>query len=424
MASIRIIELREKQARIVSEARERLDQIGTADESRAKELEIQHDAAMAEHDRIEGQIAREEKLAAAEARADEVRKAQRPIPGDNSGPAGDHGNKPEYRAAFWEMIRAGGDVSELSAESRAVLRSGVQRLDGETRAQSTTNAAGGYTVPTTLADFIVKSMAAWGPMYDEGICTTINTVSGEQINIPTVDDTTVAAVKTAEGTALTDDGGSDVTFGTKVLNAYIYDTEFVKWSLALAQDSYFNVESLLGELLGERLGRRANTELTTGDGSGDPNGIVTAASIGKVAASATAITADEIIDLFHSVDPAYRMSPKCRFMFKDSTLQAIRKLKDGQNNYLWQMGDVRSDVPSVLLGKPYSVNQAMDAIAANKKVALFGDFGKYYVRKVGSPIIGVMRERFWPDLGIAGLIRLDGELGDTAAVKYLKTSNT
>lgn len=424
MASIRIIELREKQARIVSEARERLDQIGTADESRAKELEIQHDAAMAEHDRIEGQIAREEKLAAAEARAEESRKAQRPIPSDNSGPAGDLGNKPEYRAAFWDMLRAGGDISELSAETRAVLRSGVRRLDGETRGQSTSNTAGGYTVPTTLADFIVKSMAAWGPMYDEGICTTINTASGEQINIPTVDDTAVVAVKTAEGTALTDDGGSDVTFGTKVLNAYFYDTEFVKWSLALAQDSYFNMESLLGELLGERLGRKANSELTTGDGTGDPNGIVTAASAGKVAASPTAITADEIIDLFHSVNPAYRMSPKCRFMFADSTLQAIRKLKDGQNNYLWQMGDVRSDVPSVLLGKPYSVNQAMDAIAANKKVALFGDFGKYYVRKVGSPIIGVMRERFWPDLGIAGLIRLDGELGDTAAVKYLKTSNT
>ena len=111
-------------------------------------------------------------------------------------------------------------------------------------------------------------------------------------------------------------------------------------------------------------------------------------------------------------------------MFHDTTLQAIRKLKDGQNNYLWQMGDVRSGAPATLLGNPYLVNQAMDSIAANKKVIVFGDFGKYFVRKVGAPVIGVLRERFWPDLGIAGLIRFDGELGDTAAVKYLKTSNT
>jgi hypothetical protein len=76
-------------------------------------------------------------------------------------------------------------------------------------------------------------------------------------------------------------------------------------------------------------------------------------------------------------------------------------------------------VEGTLLGSPYSVNQAMPASTAGLKSVLFGDFGKYYVRKVGAPVIGVMRERFWPDLGIAGLIRFDGELADTAAVKHL-----
>jgi len=182
------------------------------------------------------------------------------------------------------------------------------------------------------------------------------------------------------------------------------------------------MEQLLGSLLGERLGRIANTQLTTGTGSTAPNGVVVASTLGKTSTSATAITADEIIDLMHSVDPAYRMSPKVRFMFNDSTLAAIRKLKDGQNNYLWQMGNVQQGVPGTLLGVPYLVNQAMASIASAKKVALFGDFGKYYVRKVGAPVIGVMRERFWPDLGIAGLIRFDGELADTAAIKHLLTA--
>lgn len=413
-------ELHDKRGRLVTQAREALEEIkGNTDEARSAELESRHDKIMAEFDKTEALIEREAKVAAAEARAEEARAARRPIPGDDAARAADEGKAPEYRDAFYAMLRAGGDMSELSSAHRSVLRAGVQK-NTEFRAQTVgTTTAGGFTVPTTLADFIVKSMAAWGPMYDENICTTINTSTGEQINIPTVNDTSVAVVKHTEGTALTDDGGSDVTFGQKALNAYVFDTEFVRWSMELSQDSIFNMEQLLGELLGERLGRRANLELTTGDGTGDPNGIVTASTLGKTAASATAITTDELLDLQHSVDPAYRQSPKSRFMFNDSTLAAIRKLKQGDGQYIWQMGDIRMGAPGTLLGSPYSVNQAMASIATTTKPVIYGDFGKYYVRKVGSPVIGVMRERFWPDLGIAGLIRLDGELGDTAAVKHL-----
>jgi len=415
-----IKELRDRQAKIVAEARERNDLITkNTDEARAKELEAQHDAAMAEYDRLDKQIEREEKLAALEKRQDEIRAKERPVPGDKTVKASDEGAKPEYRGVFYKMLSVGGDPSELSNEERAILRAGVQR-DAEFRAQTVgTAGAGGYTVPVELANILIKTMAMWGPMYNEDICTTINTASGNQINIPTVDDTAVAVAKHTEATALTDDGGVDVTFAQKRLDAYVFDTEFVRFSLELAQDSIFNMETLLGSLLGERLGRRANVELTTGDGTGDPNGIVTASSFGKTAAAVAAITADELIDLVHSVDPAYRMSPKVRFMFNDTTLAAIRKLKDGQGQYLWQQGDFTNGVASTLLGYRYSVNQAMASPATGVKTVIFGDFAKYFVRKVGFPVIGVMRERFWPDLGIAGLIRLDGELGDTAAVKHL-----
>ena len=418
-------ELRDKQATIVAEARERLDQIDKADEARAKELETQHDAAMAEYDRLEKQIEREQKLSDLEKRAEDQRRQQRPIPPDGEARGHDQDGddadgeqrSAAYRVAFREMLRAGGAVAELSPEHRQALKAGVARA--EFRAQSTSNAAGGYTVPVTLANFMIMSMAAWGPMYDPGICTEVVTSSGEQINIPTIDDTAVAVAKHTENTALTDDGGVDVTVGQKVLNAFMYDTEFVKWSLELTQDSNWNWEQLLGGLLGERLGRRANVELTTGDGNGDPNGIVTASTLGVTAASATGITADELIDLEHSVDPAYRMSPKCRYMLSDNALKVLRKLKDGEGRYLWSQGDFTKGVAGTLNGRAYSINQAMASVATGNKTVLFGDFGKYFVRKVGSPIIGVMRERFWPDLGIAGLIRLDGELGDTAAVKHL-----
>jgi HK97 family phage major capsid protein len=412
-----IKELREKQAKIVAEARERLDQIDKADEARAKELETQHDAAMAEYDRLEAQIAREEKVASMEQRAAELRAKQRPTNPDGEARGEDEGEKIEYRKVFAKVV-CGVNPSDLEPEERAVLRQGVTKF--EQRAQSVgTTTAGGYTVPTELADQIIRSMLAWGPMYDPGVTTEMVTASGNPIKIPTVDDTTVTAVAHTENTALTDDGGSDVTFGQKSLDAYAFDTEFVRWSWELDQDSIFNMEALLGSLLGERLGRIANLRLTTGTGSSQPNGIVTASTLGVTAAAVAAITFDEIIDLEHSVDPAYRSSPKAAYMLNDSTLKAIRKLKDGQGQYIWQMGDVQRGVPGTLNGRRYYINQAMASLATGNKTMIFGDLSKYFVRKVGTPVIGVMRERFWPDLGIAGLIRFDGELGDTAAVKHL-----
>lgn len=422
----RIKELREKQAGITAAARERLDEINAAtDEARATELEAQHDAAMAEYDRLEAMIEREQKLADIEARAEERKAAAkekaRYRPQDTEARADiDNDASPEYRAVFAKVI-CGTSPADLEPEERAVLRSGSTTFEQRAQTAGTTT-AGGYTVPTELADEIVRSMLAWGPMYDANVATEMVTASGNPMKIPTVNDTAVAAVAHTEGAALTDDGGSDVTFGQKSLDAYTFDTEFVRWSWELDMDSIFNMESLLGSLLGERLGRIANSQLTTGTGSSAPNGVVTASTAGKTAAGTAAITADEILDLLHSVDPAYRTGPKVAFMFNDSTLAAIRKLKDGNGNYLWQMGNVQQGVPGTLLGYRYYVNQAMDSLAAAKKVVLFGDFGKYYVRKVGAPVIGVMRERFWPDLGIAGLIRFDGELGDTAAVKHLVTA--
>ncbi|MGY6251634.1 phage major capsid protein [Bosea thiooxidans] len=422
-----IKELNDKRQKLVVDARSALDEIKkNTDEARAAELEARHDTIMAEFDNVEALIVREQKVADAEKRlaerAEEERKKQRPNGDDGQTRGADEGAKPEYRTVFYKYLASGASLDELSGEERAVLKAGVvpdaeKRVQVSTQGTSTT--AGGYTVPVELSSQIIKSMKAWGPMYDEDVCTVLSTSNGVTIKIPTVDDTAVTAGQHAEGTAMTDDNGKDVTFGQKSLESYGYDTEWVKFSLELARDSIFNMESLLGQLLGERLGRIANLHLTTGDGTGDPNGIVTASSLGKTAAAVAAVTYDEIVDLIHSVDPAYRQSPKVRFMFNDLTLAAIRKLKDGDGKYIWTAGDVQGGVPGTLLGYRYSVNQAMANLATGNKTMLFGDFGKYFVRKVGSPMIGVKRESYWPDLGIAGLIYLDGELGDTAAVKHL-----
>lgn len=417
-----IKDLREKAASIAVQARAKLDEVKDGmPAERAAEIEREFDAMMVEHDKLDARAEREAKLDAAEKRSREGADSRRPDRDDRSAPAVEphQDGKPSYRDAFHAMLQNGGNASDLSAELREVLRGGV-RSDAEFRQQVTgTDSAGGYMVPTELGAVIIKSMAAWGPMYDEDVATTMMSSSGSLVEIPTVNDTGVTAGASTEGAALTDDGGKDVTIGQKLLGAYGFDTEFIKWSRELAMDSAFNVEQLLGELLGERLGRVANLQLTTGTGSGAPNGIVTAAGAGVTAAAAAAVTMDELIDLEHSVDPAYRSAPKCAYMFNDATLKALRKLKDGDGNYLWQKGDVSDGAPATFNGYRYHINQAMVSMATGTKPIIFGDLGKYYVRKVGGPTIGVLRERFWPSLGIAGLIRFDGELGDAAAVKVM-----
>ncbi len=416
--STRLRELRERQAQVVTEARERLDQINAnTDESRAAELETAHDNAMAEYDRLQGQIDREERQARIDANAQEQRERRRPIPGDSESRSDPDPEAIQYRHVFAKIV-CGVSPAELDAEERAVLKQGATKFEQRTQTAGTA-AAGGYTVPTELMAQIERAMKAWGPMFDDDFCTVINTTSGNELTLPTIDDTAVEPEPHVEGAALVDDGGKDVTFGKKSLNAYSFDTEFIKWSWELDLDSIVAMEALLGDLLGERLARLGNKQLTIGTGADAPNGVVTASGLGFTTAATNAIVFDELIELEHSIDPAYRGNPKVGYQFNDGTLKAVRKLKNSQGDYIWQAGDVQKGVPATLNGYRYRINQAMAAIAAGAKPITFGDMSKYYVRKVGAPVIGVLRERFWPQIGIAGLIRFDGELAQPAAVKHL-----
>lgn len=411
-------ELREKQATVLAEARARLDDITkNTDESRAAELETQHDAAMTEYDRLEGLCKRMERLDTAEARGRELQEQRRPNREDRNSNDADP-DAVTYRGVFAKVV-CGHPIEELSPEERQVLKTGSTKFEARAMTAGTTT-AGGFTVPTELHAEIVRSMLAWGPMYDEDVARVITTASGNPMKLPTINDTAKSGGAHTEGAALTDDGSEDVVFGQKSLDAYVFDTEFLKWSFELDADSIFSMEALLADLLGERLGRVANAQLTTGTGSSAPNGIVTAATLGKTAAGAAALTSDELIDLEHSVNRAYRKSPKAGFMMNDLTLKAVRKLKNSDGDYIWSAGDMQQGRPATLLGYKLHVNDSMADLATTAKTVLFGDFNKYFVRKVGAPVIGVLRERFWPDLGIAGLIRFDGELADTAAVKYLQ----
>lgn len=421
--------LQEQRETLVAAARERLDNINAnTDESRTAELESQHDAAMTELDKLDAKIGREQRVENAERsleeRSQRELRERRPVVAVAGTRADGNEGAMTYRTAFHEYLRAGGQVGEMSDEARSVLRSGYQVIGDEQRAQVTgTTTAGGYAVPIELQAEIIRTMKMFGPMYDPGITREFVTTGGYQLPFPTVDDTANTFAGTTQGTTLLDDASGDVVFGQKALGAFSYSSPWVRVSKELADDSVLAMEALLGSLLGERLGRGANAKLTTGAGTTEPNGIVTAATgAGITAASTTAFTFDEVISLVHAVDPAYRSDPSVCYMFSDPVLQAARKLKDGQGNYLWQHGNVQQGVPSSLNGYNYHINQAMSqTFTTGQKLMAFGAFSKYFVRKVGAPLVGAIQDKdFWPGFGIAGWIRFDGNLMDTNAIKLLK----
>ncbi|WAX93189.1 phage major capsid protein [Aminobacter sp. NyZ550] len=421
-AGIALKDLREQQARIATNARSKFEEIkDDTPEVRAKEIESEFDAMMAEYDQLGAKMERLKKLEEAEERSN-APDPRRPR-GDNGEQrgAGDDVDKPlDYKEVFAKAVRFG--ASSLAAEERSVLMTGRADVPTELRAQSVgTDAAGGYTVPEGFSGEIDKAMKAWGPMWDADIVRELNTATGNDLPWPTVDDTSQTGSLKAENAGVTDDGTGDVVFGQAMFNAYVYSTKMVRIPIELLQDSAFDMEALLNDLYGERLGRTANSVLTTGDGANKPKGIVVAAGAGKTAASATALASDELIDLLHSVDPAYRASPKCRWQFNDTTLASIRKLKDGQGNYLWQMGDVRTGEPDRLLAHPYSVNQAMANIGASARPIIFGDHSRYVVRKVRGFTVITLRERYAENfqVGMVGFKRFDGDLLNSQAVKAL-----
>ena len=414
-------ELRQKQHDLLVDAEQVRSEItNETPAERVTELEARFDTIMAEHDALNDRIEREERLEKAREaneRREEEARAKRPT-GENREVNGGKGAEVTPEEAFRSYIRFG--AGGLTPEERNVLRTLKNSTVAEERAQGTGTTAGGYTIPTGFMPELIKSMAMWGPMLDPGVTRELVTSSGNTIYIPTTNDTSNVGVRLAENTGATSEG--DVVFGQKQLDAYKYSSGPILVSSELLQDSAFDMGAVLNELMGERIARKVNTDLTTGDGSGDPNGVVTASTAGKTAAAVAAVTADELIDLYHSVDPAYRAAPTARMMFKDSTLQAIRKLKDGNGQYLINgLRDGAGVINLAGITVPYVINQAMAALATGNKTVLFGDFNKFIVRRVREFVVRRSDELYLEsDQSVfVGFARYDSELLDTAAVKHL-----
>lgn len=302
------------------------------------------------------------------------------------------------------------------ANNRISFKLGAKapKTQAEARAQSLTNAAGGYLVPQGFVNQLEASLLSFGGMRE--VATILRTAEGNSLPIPTVSDHANVGAILAENTQVSE---QDITFSQITLAAYKYSSKLIRVSAELLQDGAIDLESFIGGALGERIARILNTHFTTGDNSSKPQGI-SASGAGKTAGSASAITFDELLDLQHSLDPAYRANAK--FMMHDTTFKLVRKLVDDQNRPIF-MNDLSATSPGTLFGVPVVINQDVAVIGASAKTIYYGDFSKYIIRDVQEFTLLRLEERYadYHQVGFVGFSRHDGRILDagTDPIKHL-----
>lgn len=320
-----------------------------------------------------------------------------------------------------------GGINNLSDAQRAEM---AARVNPDIRAamSTTTTTEGGYTVATEYMRALEEAMKFYGGMLQ--VSTLIQTGSGAQMNFPTADATAEVGEIVGQNTAVST---GETTFGNTTLDVYKYSSKKIALPFELLQDSFIDIEAYIQAVLAVRLGRITNTHFTTGTGTGQPRGIVTAAGVGKTGTTGqtTTVIYDDLVDLEHSVNRAYRLSRGCGWMMADSSLKVVRKIKDSQGRPIFVPGYEISrpgGEPDTLLGRAITVNEDVPAMAANAKSILFGDFKKYIIRRVMDLTMFRMTDSAFTLNGQVGFVafqRIGGNLIDAGgAVKHYANSAT
>lgn len=384
------------------------------------------DAILAEIEAVDGEIAREQRLNQLSGDALNDPQAQHDFAlNAATRTPGAHGASAEETAALRTFLTGG--LSALSGEQRTRMAS---RVNPDIRAamSTTTNTEGGYTTAIEYQRSLESAMKQFGGVRQAA--TVIQTATGTQMQFPTADATAETGELVGQNAAV---ALGETTFGLTTLDVYKFSSKKIALPFELLQDSFIDIEAYIQALLAVRLGRIQATYHATGTGTGQPRGIVTGAALGKTGTTGqtTSVIYDDLVDLEHAVDPAYRSNPGVGFMLHDSSLKVVRKIKDTQGRPIFVPGYEQGNpggAPDRLLGRPIYICQELATMAANAKSILFGDFRKYIIRDVMDLTLFRMTDSAFTLLGQVGFVafmRSGANLVDAGgAVKYYANSAT
>lgn len=310
-----------------------------------------------------------------------------------------------------EEVKTGRATDAYKKAMLSALRSNFRNVSNVL--QEGIDADGGYLVPEEYDTRLIDGLK------EENIIRKLGhviTTSGERkINIAA---TKPAAAWIDEGEALV---FSDATFSQINLDAHKLHVA-VKVTEELLYDNAFRLENYIIDEFYKALANAEEDAFINGNGTGKPLGILSVsggAEVGVTAASATAITADEVINLVYSLKRPYRKNAV--FILNDQTIATLRKLKDGNGAYMWQPALVAGE-PDKLLGYPVYTSAYMPTVEAGAKSIIFGDLSYYNIGDRGSRSFAELRELFAGN-GMVGFVakeRVDGKLVLPEAIKVLQ----
>lgn len=302
----------------------------------------------------------------------------------------------EYKSAFWRAMR------------------NKNHFDVQNALQVGTDSEGGYLVPDEFERTLVQALEEENIFRQ--LANVISTSSGDR-KIPVVASKGTASWVDEEGN-ITD---SDDAFGQVSIGAFKLAT-MIKVSEELLNDSVFNLESYIAREFGRRIGTKEEEAFFIGNGTGKPTGIFNStggATVGITTASATAITLDEVIDLYYALKSPYRRNAV--FVMNDATVKAIRKLKDGSGQYLWQPS-IQAGTPDTILNRPLRTSSYVPTIASAAKTIAFGDFSYYWLADRQGRSFQRLNELYAANgqVGFRATQRVDGKLVLAEAIQVLQ----
>ncbi len=328
--------------------------------------------------------------------------------------------KDEERAQRLDVAAASVRTDEVApaddddAEAiRSLARGEIRSLEFEKRDVLKTNT--GAPVATSFYDQIILKARLVGPMLTTS--TVLTTAGGENLQIPRVNTYSAATIAT-EAAAI---GESDPAFSAFITMSAFKFSYLVQVSREMIEDSGVDILGFLADQVGQGIGFNVNAALTTGTATTQPNGIVTASTLGVTGGTGTsgAFTADNLIDLAYSVDGAARMLPGAGYMMNGKSIGAVRKLKDTAGNYVFAPR-LNENTPDTLLGFPLYENPAMADAGTAAKSVIFGHLPSYYVRQVGGIRVDSSSDfAFSTDLvTLRTILRVDGNLPQVSHVNH------
>ena len=393
----KILELREKRAKLWEDTKAFLDSrrnendlLSAEDTATYEKMEADVLSLGKEIDRLERQAALDLELSKPTKEAI-TNKPNQYNAAEKIGRASD-----EYKTAFWKAMK-----NKNSYEVHNALQVG-------------TDSEGGYLVPDEFERTLIEALQEENLFRQ--LANVIMTSTGDK-KIPVVASKGNASWVDEEGVI----PESDDVFGQVSIGAYKLAT-MIKVSEELLNDSVFNLEQYIAKEFAKRIGSKEEEAFFVGDGVGKPTGIFNASGgggVGVTTASASAITMDELMDLFYSLKSPYRKNAV--FITNDATIKNIRKLKDGNGQYLWQPS-VTAGQPDTLLNRPLKTSAYVPVIGSAAKTIAFGDFSYYWVADRQGRAFQRLNELYAAtgQVGFKATQRVDGKLILAEAIKVLQ----